>query len=332
MGSSGDDYPYRISVDGTGNTYVAGKSDGSWGSPVNPYTGDVDAFAAKLNGSGVLQWNTFMGSSGEDYAYGIAVDRTGNVYVAGGSDGSWGWPVNAYTGYADTFVAKLDSSGVLQWNTFMGSSDYDFGFGIAVDGTENVYVAGGSDGSWGSPVSPYTGSFDAFAAKLNGSGVLQWNTFMGSPGEDYAYGIAVDGTGNVYVAGWSDGSWGWPVNAYTGYADTFAARLGSSGVLQCNTFMGSSNDDAAYDIAVDGSRNVYVAGFSEVTWGSPVQPFGGFLDAFAAKLVLFPPLIPTMTVRGLIIFSIILVGSALWIMRRRARAGPVLRRSQQRLI
>ncbi len=93
----------------------------------------------------VLTWNTFLGGSGEDYGSAIAMDGSGNVYVAGYSNATWGSPVRAYTSStSDAFAAKLDSSGGLTWNTFLGGSGYDRGFAIAVDGSGNVYVAGDS--------------------------------------------------------------------------------------------------------------------------------------------------------------------------------------------
>jgi hypothetical protein len=235
-----------------------------------------------------LQWHTFMGSSSGDYGNAIAVDGTGNVYVAGSSDVTWGTtPVDAFAGGWDVFAAKLDSSGSLQWNTFMGSASGDEGYAIAVDGTGNVYVAGLSYATWGTtPVDPHAGGSDAFAAKLDSSGSLQWNTFMGSASGDGGRAIAVDGTGNVYVAGESDATWGLtPVDAFAGGYDAFAAKLNSSGVRQWNTFMGSASGDEGYDIAVDGSGNVYVAGQSDSTWGlTPVNVHAGGSDAFAAKL------------------------------------------------
>ncbi|MBN1832355.1 MAG: SBBP repeat-containing protein, partial [Deltaproteobacteria bacterium] len=103
----------------------------------------------------------------------------------------------------------------------------------------------------------------------------------------------VDGSGNVYVAGYSDATWGSPVNAYTGSDDAFAAKLNNSGVRQWNTFMGSGNNDVGYAIEVDGSGNVYVAGYSNATWGSPVNAHAGGYDAFAAKLVA-PKAVPWM--------------------------------------
>ncbi|OQY99151.1 MAG: hypothetical protein B6D41_01765, partial [Chloroflexi bacterium UTCFX4] len=181
-----------------------------------------------------LLWNTFMGSWGWDQGRGIAVDGSGNVYVVGSSAESWGSPVNAHTDYFDAFVAKLNSSGTLQWNTFMGSSGFDDGYGIAVDGSGNIYVVGKSEQSWGSPVNAYAGGYDAFTAKLSSLGTLQWNTFMGSSGSDVGYGIAVDASGNVYVVGNSPESWGSPVNTYARELDAFAVKLSSSGTLQWN--------------------------------------------------------------------------------------------------
>jgi hypothetical protein len=284
LGGSGSDYGYGIAVDGDGNVYVTGTSTATWGAPVRAYTVSNEAFAAKLDTSGVLVWNTFLGGSGNEVGYGIVVDGSGNVYVAGNSNATWGAPVRAYTGGGDAFAAKLNSAGSLTWNTFLGGSGMENGYGIAVDGSGNAYVAGGSNATWGAPVRAYTGGGDAFAAKLNSSGTLTWNTFLGGSGGDNGRGIAVDGSGNVCVTGFGDATWGSPVRAYTGDWDIFAAKLNSSGALTWNTFLGGSGDDRGYGIAVDGSGNVYVAGTSAATWGSPVRTYTAGDDAFAAKL------------------------------------------------
>jgi len=288
MGSVGGDYGRGIAVDTSGNVYVTGNSQDTWGAPVNPHVGALwhEAFAAKLSGSdGDLIWNTFMGAAGsEEVGYGIAVDTSGNVYVTGWSNATWGTPVNAYAGNYDAFAAKLNSSGVRLWNTFMGSGTDDKGYGIAVDTSGNVYVAGYSGATWGTPENPYAGNLDAFAAKLNSSGVRQWNTFMGSGSEDRGYGIAVDTSGNVYVTGWSNGTWGTPENPYAGSSDAFAAKLDINGNRLANTFMGSAGYDQAKDIAVDTSGNVYVTGDSAATWGTPENAYAGNTDAFAVKL------------------------------------------------
>jgi hypothetical protein len=287
LGGSNYDYGYGIAVDTSGNVYVTGYSSATWGSPVLPYTGSYDAFVAKLNGSGALQWNTFLGSSGIDVGYGIAVDTSGNVYVTGFSLVTWGSPVRPFTGsgYYDAFAAKLNGSGALQWNTFLGGLDYDAGYGIAVDTSGNVYVTGESWATWGWPVRTFAGGTDAFVAKLSGSGALQWNTFLGGSDDDLGRGIAVDVSGNVCVAGYSTGTWGSPVRSFAaGGADAFVAKINGGGDLQWNTFLGSSSPDYGYGIAVDTTGNVYVTGYSDATWGSPVRPYTAYYDAFVAKL------------------------------------------------
>jgi hypothetical protein len=286
-----------VAVDGSGNMYITGYSHSTWGNPIRPFSGGPsDAFVAKLDPNGAFLWNTFLGGNYGDSGIGIAVDGSGNVYIAGGSLTSWGNPIRSFSGYSDAFVAKLDPSGVLLWNTFLGGdnrddgSPIDYGEGIVVDGSGNVYIAGDSNASWGDPIRSFSVSSDAFVAQLDTSGTLRWNTFLGgseSPySEERAGGIAVDSLGDVYVTGESGSSWGNPIRPYSSYGDAFAAKLDSSGGLLWNTFLGGNLDnDAGRGIAVDRSGNVYVTGYSYVTWGNPICPGSdGSSEAFVAKL------------------------------------------------
>jgi hypothetical protein len=282
LGGSGSDTAHDIAVDASGNAFVSGSSDAAWGSPVRAYTGDFDAFAAKLDSSGALAWHTFLGGSLEEYGEEITLDDHGGVFMAGNSYGTWGSPVRGFSAAADAFVVKLNSSGTLVWNTFLGGSGTDAGYGIAAYGSD-LYVAGRSNVTWGSPVRVYTGGYDAFAAELNSSGALVWNTFLGGSGFDEGASVAVDRGGNVYMAGYSTATWGIPLRAYAGDNDAFAAKLTSSGALTVNTFLGDSGDDRSYGIAVDGS-GTYMAALSNSAWGSPVLPFAGGYDAFAARV------------------------------------------------
>jgi hypothetical protein len=340
LGGDGDESVLAsIAVDGSGNVYVAGTSYATWGSPQRAFGGNSDAFVAKLNSLGQLVWNTFLGGNGWDYSGSIEVDGSGNVYVTGTSGETWGNPKQALSLGYNAHVAKLDSgTGQLVWNTFYNeaaryvffSSGYgialdgngnvyvtgtadsvgifvakfdstgqrvwsallghaaDDGQSIAVDGSGNVYVTGTSNASWGSPQRAYGGYSDAFVAKLDSTGKLVWNTFLGGTGITDSFGesIAVDGSGNVYIAGESRTSWGSPLLAFKSlfFGNAFAAQIDSSGKLIWNAFLGGLYGDTGKAIAVDSSGNVYVAGGSQDTWGSPLRAFSGNVDAFVAKI------------------------------------------------
>jgi hypothetical protein len=157
----------------------------------------------------------------------LDIDNDDNVYVTGYSTAAWGTPINPYSGNDDIVVLKLNSSGVYQWHTFYGSSSIDSGYGIAVDGSGNVYVIGDSDATWGTPITPHSGAYDIVVLKLNSSGTLQWHTFYGSNDYDYGSGIAVDKDGNVYVTGYSDAAWGTPINPHSGYDIVIVKMSGS---------------------------------------------------------------------------------------------------------
>lgn len=124
--------------------------------------------------------------------------------------------------------------------------------------------------------------------KLNSSGAYQWHTFS-KPNK--VNGIAVDGSGNVYVTGTS-GPWGSPINPYSGNGYFFVLKLNSSGIYQWHTFYGSGIVDSVYygsadeanAIAIDGSSNVYVTGTSYGSWGYPINPHSGSRDIFVLKL------------------------------------------------
>lgn len=290
MGSGGNDYGFDIAVDTNQNVYVTGRSYASWGSPVIPYSGGGDAFITKLDSDGVLKWNTFLGSAnGDEYGWAVDVDALGSVYVTGPGFFNWGGPVNPPTGSRDFFVAKLDTDGALQWNTFLGSSGTDQSYGIALDSQRNVYVTGMSFASWGAPISPYqSGDSDAFIAKLNINGALDWNTFLGSSNFDGGYGVSVDSAGGIYITGESHANWGSPANTYAGGGDAFVSQMNSNGTQRWNTFLGSSNFESGSAITVDSGGNVYVAGFSGSSWGMPINPYVGRSDISVAKLDFSP--------------------------------------------
>ncbi len=292
-GASNSDIVNGIAVDGGGNVYVAGYSPETWGSPLNAHSGNFDVVVLKLDNNGAYQWHTFYGSSSDDQGWDIALDGRGNVYVTGTCNATWGVPLNAHGGSDDIFVLKLDGSGTYQWHAFYGSSSYDGGVGIALDGSGNVYVTGSSYATWGSPLHAHSGGVNSVVLKLDNNGTYQWHTFYGARNADYGMAIGLDGGANVYVAGHSTETWGSPLHAHSGdgKADILVLKLDSNGAYQWHTFYGAYNDRAYYDdeafgIAVDGSGNLYVTGWSWTTWGSPLHAHSGdiYPDIFVLKL------------------------------------------------
>ena len=289
VGGTGSDSGTDVALDGGGNVYVTGTAGAAWGTPIQSFHGETDAFAVKLTSTGALTWNSFLGSAGFENASGIVVLTSGACAVAGKSDaGPWpaGTPASAYAGDADGFLEIVAASGGFSAYTFMGGLGYDEGKAVDVDSAGNVYVAGISRKTWGTPIRAFTGSSDdVFVAKLNANGALQWLTFLGGSSEDRAAGIAVSAAGIVYIAGQSAGTWGFPLRGYGGGAqDAFAAKLNTDGILQWNTFLGGSAGDFGNGIAVDGSDNAYIVGSSPASWGLPTRTYSGSNDAFAGKL------------------------------------------------
>jgi hypothetical protein len=293
----GNDLGTGIVVDGSGNVYVTGDSGMPWNGPsgeppLNAHTGWSDIFVLKLNASGAYQWHTFYGSNNNDGSAGIALDSSGNVYVAGWSELTWGTPRHAFSEFGQNlFVLKLNSDGAHQWHTFYGTSyNNAISWGVAVHGND-VYVSGSCTASWGTPLNPFNGVQDIFVLKLNSDGDNQWHTYYGSSGDfDFGEGIAVDGAGGVYVTGQSLATWNGPsgqnpLNGYSGGGDIFVLKLNSSGTYQWHSFFGSIDyDDYGKGIAVDGAGYIYVTGFSNETWGAPINPHSGASDVFVLKL------------------------------------------------
>jgi uncharacterized repeat protein (TIGR03803 family) len=294
LGGSGDDRGYGIAVDGSGNAYVTGYTASTNFPTLNQYQtdpgdGDADVFVTKLDTTKIgplsLVYSTYLGGSGDDRGYGIAVDGGGNVYVTGYAGGTNFPTLNQYQtdpgdGNYDAFVTKLDTTKIgplsLVYSTYLGGSGVDYGYGIAVDGSGNAYVTGGT-GSTNFPTlnqyqtDPGDAKWDAFVTKIDttqsGNNSLAYSTYLGGISDDYGYGIAVDGSGNAYVTGetWSTDL---PtLNQYQtdqGSVDVFVTKIDTTqsgnASLVYSTYLGGTSSDYGRGIAVDGSGNAYVTG------------------------------------------------------------------------
>lgn len=254
LGSSLDDRAYDIATDSIGNVYVVGYASGGLNGSTNAGGGDI--VIIKYNPSGVNQWTKQFGTTGDDIAYGIATDNSGSIYVAGYTVGELDGNTN--TGGINRFVTKYSSTGVKQWTKQAGTATEDIAYAVTTDTSANIYVAGYTFGNLDGNTN--AGSSDVFIVKYDSSGIKQWTKQIGTLSVDVAYGIATDGIGNIYIAGYTSG--GLDGNTNAGGTDSFVIKYDSSGMKQWTKQFGTISNDYTNSIATDSCGNTYVAGYT----------------------------------------------------------------------
>ncbi|MBK9063704.1 MAG: SBBP repeat-containing protein [Acidobacteria bacterium] len=329
LGGSGLDTAYAIAVDSTGAAYVTGETDSPTvagignipypkvGAIQGVYGGGGDAFITKINPAGnALVYSTYLGGSGTERGYGIAVDAFFDAYVTGHTssvNGPGNFPTvfpfqsqNGSIGSFDAFVTRINAAGNgLVYSTYLGGNGSEYsldGGAIAVDADGNAYVGGTTassnfPGAGTSTIQPGNGggTSDGFVVKFNAAGsALFYSTYLGGTAYDAVNGIAIDSARNAYVAGYTD-SINFPTASPLQPArggpgeDAFVAKLNVAGnALTYSTYLGGSGGERAYAIAVDGGGNATVCGFTSSTDFPTVAPFqsvrGGTGDAFVSRL------------------------------------------------
>jgi hypothetical protein len=317
LGGSGDDYANKLAIAGSGDVYVAGFTASTnfpstaGGAQASYGGGYRDAFVARLNAAltSILQ-STYLGGSGDDYANALAIAGSGEVVVAGETTSTnfpntSGGAQASFGGFRDAFVARLNSTltSNLQ-STYLGGSGDDRAWALAIAGSGEVVVAGDTNSTnfpntAGGAQASRGGFFgDAFVARLNSAltSNLQ-STYLGGSGTDEARALAIAGSGEVLVAGYTD-STNFPNTAGGAQAsnggggdDAFVARLNATLTQnRQSTYLGGSGYDEAYALAIAGSGEVVVAGdtdstnFPHTAGGAQASYGGGNYDAFVARL------------------------------------------------
>ena len=250
-----------------------------------------------------LIYSSYLGGSGLDYGYAVAVDNVGNTYLTG-SAGSTDFPTtaplqNSLRGTTDVFVTKINATGTAKlYSTYLGGGGPDVGYGIAVDSDGNAYVTG-SAGSFDFPMKgaiqgTWGGSGDVFLTKINALGsALVYSTYLGGGAIDYGTAIALDPSGNAYITGITFSTNFPTVNPYQAVKgaqqDAFVAKINPGGTAWVySTYLGGNNVDQGFGIAADASGNTYVTGYTAAT-NFPLQsPYrssnAATVDAFVTKL------------------------------------------------
>lgn len=256
FGTASEDQVYYdgVSVDASGNIYVAGGTYG--GLDDNANAGQVDGFLVKYDSSGVKQWTRQFGTTSDDWASSIAVDASENIYVVGATGGELDGNTNS--GGNDGYIIKYNSSGSKQWTRQVGTASSDQALDISLDTNGNVYVTGNTKGDLDG--NSNAGLEDGFLIKYDSSGLKQWTRQFGTTSSDGLYGsfIDIDADGNVYVAGNTEG--GMDGNTNAGQVDGLLLKYDSSGVKQWTRQFGTAGQEWTFGIFVDLNGNIYIAG------------------------------------------------------------------------
>jgi hypothetical protein len=223
-----------------------------------------------------LEWARQFGTASHDRSWSIsgnnvAFDGLGSSYFAGMTNGTLSIPG---AGPWDGLMGRYDSTGNLQWATFLGSTQYEEVHGLAADNLGNVFVGGWTTGVMGNS---NAGNSDFFLQRYDVNGNLSWTQQVGTAGDDRINGVIADGLGNVYVAGLTNGSLAAP---FVGSLDAFLFKFDGAGNQLWSKQLGVSPTIIAQAVATDGSGNAYISG---LTWGNFAAPAQGSGDVFATK-------------------------------------------------
>jgi hypothetical protein len=307
LGGSNDQLPSGIAVDSGGNVYVTGTTE-SFDFPVVNQAGggcqgtcstsfDV-VYITKINAAGnALVYSSRIGGSTFDQGFGVAVDSSGNAYLAGLTESADFPRLNQIAGACvgacgtagseDVFVTKINAVGnALVYSSVLGGSNNDAGFAIAVDPSGNAYLTGLTDSPDFPRVNPIpgaclgtcgSGSFpqDAFVAEVNAAGTaLVYSSHLAGSAFTEGFGIAADSAGSAYIAGLTQSADFPRVNQIAGAcagtcggganSDGFVTKVNPRGVsLAYSSVFGGSGFDMGSAIAVDSTGNAYLTGSTQ---------------------------------------------------------------------
>jgi hypothetical protein len=314
-GSSDENYRgfhgAHIAADAAGNAYVAGDTNSpdfpvTSGAYDTTYADNVghpsDVFYVKLGPTGTLLYGTYIGGTAFESNGGIAVDSTGNVYVAGitnSTNATFPMAANAYrannAGDNDLFLIKFDPTGARLYSTYFGGvGSENNGLeppGLAIDDAGNAYLGGDTDTLTNFPLlngfqNTIAGLTDAFVAKIDttksGAASLIYSTLLGGTAAEQAYALAYAGNGVVVIGG--NAGAGFPVkNALDasfngGGYDCFLAKIdttqtGANSLLWA-TYVGGNDNEFLYDLAIDPAGNIHFVGNTRSTNFPQVSPVG----------------------------------------------------------
>ena len=303
-GTGSEGFQAGIAFDAANRVYVGGYTNstnlpvqnraGAYNQATNP--GSNSMFLLRFTATGTREWGTYVGGSGADYLYALEVDGSGNIYLGGYSNstnfptvnpGGGAWFQGSNAGNYDAVITRFDPSGTMTWSSYYGGITAEGGvfkgFGMALDATGNLFVTGETQ-SFGFPVlnpgggayyqSLKNGTMDAFILKFGPAGNRVWATHFGGTANESGTGLTVDGSGNLYVVGYSTsssiGAGGPGGGEYLqttngGGEDLFILKFNNTGTAIWFTYYGGNGNEKGYGgrvVDTDTDGNVYVTGYT----------------------------------------------------------------------
>ncbi len=277
VGGSSTEQGLGFAVDVDGVSYITGFTESGDLPLANNafHGGGQDVFLAKVSAAGELEWATYLGGSSDEQAYDAAVDSQHRVWVTGYTySGDFGGATNAWWGGRHAYVARVSASGSLEYARYLGGSGTEDGYGIAIDPVDNIFVRGYTTSTdFAGAQNSFHGSYDAYVTKMTAAGELEWTYFVGGSGGDGGYELAVDGLGNVLVAGWTDSAdLEGRINALSGGTDAFITKIVDG---SCSAVLTRTEGTAItlHSRVVDpGTLDAFAYGWSVTKDGMPYEP------------------------------------------------------------
>lgn len=273
--TSGNSTTTASAVDSNGNVYTIGTATGSFGNEL--IQGTQDVVLSKYDSAGNLQWTKLLGSAASANAYSLAIDSNNNVIIAGSTTANL-TTTGIADGNTDSFVAKYDTNGNQQWVQQIPTLADNSANSVSVDASGNIYIGGQVSGTVGAGQTN-AGGQDAYVAKLNASGTIQYEQQFGTSGSDAVQATAVGSNGSLYVASVQNGEaiLSKYANGDATTAPVWTEDLGALGNGGSISGLALANGKV-YLSGTSSSANLTSGGTATVV-GSP----SGGLDAFVAS-------------------------------------------------
>jgi hypothetical protein len=294
FGDLDDQSAASVATDSSGNVVIFGDLFGTMdcGGGTLASAGVRDVFLAKFDADGNHLWSNRFGDESWEKAIGVAVDTLRNVFITGYFYDTidFGGGVLTSAGEGDVFLAKFDANGNYIWSDRFGDAGYQYVEGIAVDLQGNVVITGffyGGNIDFGGGTLVNAGGVDIFAAKFDTDGTHLWSDNYGDADDQSGGSVAIDGSGNVMVAGGFDGTvnFGGQALVSSGNKDVFLAKFDPSGNHLWSDSFGDSEWQRVGGVVADGSESVYLAGSfrGAIDFGGGALTSAGGFDIYVAK-------------------------------------------------